>query len=156
MEAGFTSNKELESAVKSFNKGKVRRILDQMPTLNQKECDYYRYLVTNESSVFGLKPNANLPERLAVPMLIGTPSLFVLSGILAACTVACKKGLDNPQISPLRLYVLKMLYYSGIVLTGASVIGMIALPATVAFHSYYASETQEIIKLLGQHKTKNN
>lgn len=163
MEAGFTPNEELVSALKSYNVSKVKEIIATMPKLTQQECDYYHYLAVNEASVWGIRPRANLQERLAVPTLIGTPSLAILATIFGISSVGVKKILENwkqptsdsPPSYIFKYHSLKALYYSLLLLTGASVIGSVGLASTFVFHAYYPARGQKMVKLLGKHKAIN-
>lgn len=163
MEAGFTPNKELVSALKSYNKSKVEKILATMPKLTQKECDYYHYILSSEGSVFGIHPSGGTAERLAVPTLIGTPSLAILATMFGISSVGVKKILknwkqpisDSPPSYIFKYYGLKSLYYSLLLLTGASAIGSIGLASAFSFHAYYPAKERKILKLLGKHKTTN-
>jgi hypothetical protein len=156
VEAGFTPNKELENAVKSHNKRKVERILAQISSFTENECKYYRFLMNSEGSVFGIRPDGNIPEVWFLPTATVTPVLLIFSITLGAMSAGMRKivkGLikpsDNaPKIDVLNFYASKPIYYSLLTLTGVSILGTIGFPAHFLFHAYYSDQQSKISRLL--------
>jgi hypothetical protein len=156
MAAGFTPNKELENAVKTYSIRKVKKILPAIPAFTQKECDYYQYILTNYGTVYGFKPSGGTSERLFYPFLFGTPVLIGLTGLFGLSSSMLKSYINDSDHSVYYRYALKALYYSSLLLTGASALTTVALPAAFTFHAYYSSVEEDISDMLEGHLTSNN
>jgi hypothetical protein len=79
-------------------------------------------------------------------MLIGLTGLFGLSSSMI------KSYIEDSNHTSYHRYVLKALYYSSLLLTGAATLATAALPATFIFHAYYSSVEHDICIMLGKHK----